>query len=79
MAKARRRNLEIFGARIVFFRAPTTRVQADYGLGRFGVGPYGSGEPTYDVEVNGQMTNVLDLGRDVLDELEKLLALHGLL
>ncbi len=59
--------------------APKTKMQFGYGKGRYGVGAYGAGEPSYEVEVNGQMMNVLDLVRDVIQEWERFLTAHGLL
>lgn len=52
--------------------SPNTKQQTGYGAGRYGKGPYGVGEPTYAVEVNGEMVNVLNLMRAVIGEWEKL-------
>jgi len=49
-----------------------TDVQDGYGTGRYGVGKYGVGEPSYSVEVDGQMLNVLELLRDVLAQWDAL-------
>lgn len=53
--------------------SPETNQQSGFGAGRYGKGPYGIGEPTYEVEVCGEMINVLNLMRDVIGEWEKLL------
>jgi hypothetical protein len=53
--------------------SPNTNQQSGYGAGRYGKGSYGIGEPTYEVEVCGEMVNVLKLMRDVIGEWEKLL------
>jgi hypothetical protein len=50
-----------------------TEMLSGYNSGRYGMGPYGIGEPTYEVDLSGEMVNVLDLLRDVIGEWEKLL------
>jgi hypothetical protein len=41
--------------------SPTTQVHNGYGSGRYGLGNYQEGEPSYLVEVDGSMLNVLDV------------------
>ncbi len=44
-----------------------TSVQQGYGMGRYGVGKHGEGEPYYTVAVNGQERDVLELCKEALD------------
>jgi hypothetical protein len=59
--------------------APKTNMQRGYNAGRYGVGAFGIGEPSYEVEVDGHLMNVLDLVREVLQEWERFLLGHGIL
>jgi hypothetical protein len=53
-------------------KSPRTQMEIGFGAGRYGRGEYGVGERSYAVEVDGQMTNVLEILRDVAAEWEKL-------
>jgi hypothetical protein len=57
--------------------APKTNMQFGYGAGRYGVGAFGTGEPSYEVEVAGQTMGVLDLIQHVIQEWEKFFISHG--
>jgi hypothetical protein len=52
-------------------------MQFGYGAGRYGVGAFGTGEPSYEVEVAGQTMGVLDLIQHVIQEWEKFFISHG--
>ncbi|MDD5587418.1 MAG: hypothetical protein PHY92_10785, partial [Alphaproteobacteria bacterium] len=56
--------------------APDTCVKKGYGMGRFGVGLYGVGEPSYTVDVEGTETHVLQICKEAMAIWEKFMAQH---
>ena len=59
--------------------SPSTKVARVWSAGRYGKGPWGVGEPTYEVEVEGVMKDLLGFARSVLDEWEDVFKRHGLI
>ena len=58
---------------------PKISIMKGYGAGRYGKGPYGVGEPSYEVEIGGKMVSVVDLCGDLLRKWERHFRNHDLL
>lgn len=54
--------------------SPDTTVKKGWGTGRYGVGKWGIGEPSYTVTADGQEVSVLEICKDALTEWESFIA-----